>query len=62
MRVFAKRDDGADEGQPDEEVARQLVGYVKAGIEAVSQHDIAEHHDGHAREKQDEQDLEEPVE
>src|SRR5258707_806186 len=45
-------DDRAEEGHPDEEVARGLLGDRDAGVEAVAQHDVAEYQHHHQREHQ----------
>ena len=62
MRILAADHDGADEGQPDEEEARQLFGDVDSGVEQIAQHDIAEDHDDHGRQEKDHKPLQPPEE
>ncbi|OMP13249.1 hypothetical protein COLO4_02012 [Corchorus olitorius] len=61
MAVFAEGDDRTDEGDPDEEIARQFFRDVDAGIHGVAHDHIDEDHDCHACKKRDENGLEDAV-
>ncbi|EGE60736.1 hypothetical protein RHECNPAF_13600122 [Rhizobium etli CNPAF512] len=57
MGVLTHRHDGAEESQPDEEDARQLLGRGDALIEGVTKHDIAENEHDHPRQQQSDRHL-----
>jgi hypothetical protein len=56
--LLAHGDHGADVGEPDEAVARHFVGHGDAGVEAVAQHHVAEHHDHHGHHAGDHKEFE----
>jgi hypothetical protein len=58
VAVLAEGEDGADEGEPHEEVARHLLREGDAAVEAVTQHDVEEHHGRHAGQEAHERPLE----
>ena len=58
MAVLAQGDDGAQEGEPDEQPARDLLGDGDARIEAVAQDHVAEDENDHDRQEEGDQDLE----
>ena len=57
MAMLAQGHDGAQEGQPDEEPARDLFRDRNAGVEGVTQHHVAENENDHDRQEQGNQDL-----
>ena len=57
MPVLAHGDDGAEEGQPDEQQPRHLLGHRDARVEGVAQHDVAEDQHHHQRQEERDQDL-----
>ena len=62
VRVLLQGDDGAKEGHPHEQPARELLRHGDAGVEAVAQHDVAEHQHHHQCERQRDQCVEQPAE
>ena len=57
MAMLAQGHDGAQEGQPDEEPARDLLRDRNAGVEGVAQHHVAENENDHDRQEEGNQDL-----
>jgi hypothetical protein len=58
VAVLAHGDDGAQEGEPDEQEARDLLRERDARVEGVAQDDVAEDEDDHQRQAQRDRDLE----
>ena len=61
VAMLAQGDHGAQEGHPDEEPARHLLGHRDAGIEAVAKHDVAEDQHHHHRQHEGDEELDAPA-
>ncbi|MCY1553184.1 hypothetical protein D9M68_896400 [compost metagenome] len=57
VTVLLERDDRAQEGEPDEQPARNLLADGDAGVERVAQHHVAEHQHHHHRQGHGDQHL-----
>ena len=58
MVVLVQRHHRAQEGQPDEEPARDFFRHRDAGVEGIAQHHVAEHQHHHHGQRQHQQGFE----
>ena len=62
MRIPPQREDRAEKDEPDEHQAGNLFRRRDTGVEHVAQDNVAEHANGHHRQRQGHQSFDQPFE